>query len=197
MTDNSTVTRANLIAQMADDCSVTTDVLADEERQFEKSRLAGPPPITHLEGSEAPAYVLTNEKRGIGMGSKRRTTQPDSDRGTVCLVTGRRTLCLVGSEPDDEIIEIPHESIADVSAHTGWIANRLELRTPLKIYHVWVDRRADQTVTDAADFIDEHRQEEPTEISRRDGASRITWRGQPVEPGTVQQRSSSEQPIEK
>jgi len=184
MSNHSTTTRANLLAQMASDSSVTTDVLADEERQFEESRLVGPPPITHLEESEAPAYVLTNAKRGIGLGSKRNTTSPDSNRGTVCLVTGRRTLCLVGTRPDDEIIEVPHESVAAVSSHTGWRANRLEIRTPRKMYHIWVDRHADETVAAAAKFIDEHRQNEPEEITGQDGASRVMWRGQPVRQAT-------------
>lgn len=181
MSDQSTVTRANLLAQMASDPSVSTDVLADQERQFDESRLVGPPPVAHLSESEAPAYVLTNAKRGIGMGSKRRTTEPDGDRGTVCLVTGERVLCVVGTAPDDEVFDVPYESVAAVNAHTGWLANRLEVRTPRKAYHVWVERGAEDTVTEAAAFIQERMTEDPEKLSRQDGASRVTYRGRPAD----------------
>jgi len=189
MSNHSKTTRANLLAQMATDSSVTTDLLAGEERQFEESRLVGQPPITYLENSEAPAYALTNKKRGVGLGSKRNTVTPDSNRGTVCLVTGRRTLCIVGTKPDDEVIEVPHESVAAATSHTGWRANRLEIRTPRKIYHIWVDRHADETVAAAAEFIDEHRQKEPEEITKQDGASRVMWRGRPVKQATGESSS--------
>lgn len=181
MSDQSSVTRANLLAQMASDPSVSTDVLADQERQFDESRLAGPPPVTHLSESEAPAYVLTNAKRGIGMGSKRRTTEPDGDRGTICLVTGARVLCLVGQTPEDEVFDVPYETVAAVKGHTGWLANRLEVRTPRKAYHVWVERGADETVVEAAAFIRERLNEDPEELSRQDGASRVTYRGRPAD----------------
>lgn len=191
MSNKSSITRANLLAQMVSDPSVTTDVLADQERQFEESRLAGPAPVERLEESESPAYVLTNAKRGIGLGSKRRTTEPDDDRGTIFLVTGRRILCIVGSEPDDETFEIPYDSVASVTPHTGWLANRLEIRTPLKAYHCWTDRKDDDVVHAAAEFIDQRAAEDPEELSRRDGASRITYRGQPTGNQTDTPRGSN------
>lgn len=181
MNGQSPISRANLLAQMASNRTVTTDVLADEERQFAESRLAGPPPVERLERSEAPAFVFTNAKRGIGLGSKRRTTAPDSDRGTVTLVTGRRILCLVGTEPDDEVIEVPLESVASATGHTGLLANRLEIRTPRKAYHVWADRNTDEAVQAAAAFIEDRTFAEPEEIDRRDGASRITYRGRSID----------------
>ena len=153
--------------------------------------LAGDPPIEYLEESEAPAYVLTNQKRGIGLGTKRTTTEPDSDRGTVCLVTGRRTLCLVGQDPKDEVFSIPHESVAAVSAHTGLLANRIELRTPRKAYHCWVGRRVDGSLLEAiVEYVRARMHEEPEEIDRADGASRFTYRGSAVE-GTSTDRTET------
>lgn len=181
MNGQSPITRANLLAQMASNRTVTTDVLADEERQFTESRLAGPPPVERLERSEAPAFVFTNAKRGIGLGSKRSTTEPDSDRGTVTIITGRRILCLVGTEPDDEVIEIPIESVASATAHTGLLANRLEIRTPRKAYHIWADRNTNDPIEDAAAFIEDRMFAEPKELQRRDGASRITYRGRSID----------------
>jgi hypothetical protein len=181
MKEQSQITRANLLAQMASNRTVTTDVLADEERQFVESRLVGPAPVARLDKSEAPAFVFTNEKRGIGLGSKRNTTTPDSDRGTVTVVTGRRILCLVGTEPDDEVVEIPIESVAAATAHTGLLANRLEIRSPRKAYHVWTDRNTDDVLMGAAEFIENRMFDDPEELSRRDGASRITYRGQSID----------------
>jgi len=188
MKGQSPITRANLLAQMASNRTVTTDVLADEERQFAESRLVGPPPVERLEKSEAPAFVFTNAKRGIGLGSKRRTTAPDSDRGTVALVTGRRVLCLVGTEPEDELIEVPIESIASATGHTGLLANRLEIRTPRKAYHIWADRTTDEAVQAAAEFIEDRMFEEPEQLERRDGANRVTYRGRSIDetPDTTQ-----------
>ena len=181
MNEQSTISRANLLAQMASNRTVTTDVLADEERQFVESRLVGPPPVERLDKSEAPAFVFTNQKRGIGLGSKRNTTAPDSDRGTVTVVTGRRILCLVGTEPDDDVVEIPIASVAAATAHTGLLANRLEIRTPRKAYHVWTDRNTDDVLAAAAEFIQDRMFDDPEELSRRDGANRITYRGQSID----------------
>lgn len=181
MNEQSSISRANLLAQMASNRTVTTDVLADEERQFVESRLVGPPPVERLDTSEAPAFVFTNERRGIGLGSKRNTTAPDSDRGTVTVVTGRRILCLVGTEPDDAVIQIPIESVAAATAHTGLLANRLEIRTPRKAYHIWTDRNTDDVLAAAAEFIEDRMFDEPEELARRDGANRITYRGQSID----------------
>jgi len=199
MSGESPISRANLLAQMASNRTVTTDVLADEERQFVESRLVGPPPVERLGQSEAPAFVFTNEKRGIGLGSKRNTTAPDSDRGTVTVVTGRRILCLVGTEPDDEAIEVPIESVAAATAHTGLFANRLEIRTPRKAYHVWTDRNTDDVLAAAAEFIEDRMFDDPEELTRRDGASRITYRGQSIDqtPGsTPSHTTTAEEPGE-
>lgn len=197
MTEQPGQTRANLLAQMASHPSVTTDVLAGTERQFKSSRLSGDPPIAYLEESEAPAYVLTNQKKGIGLGTKRRTTTPDNGRGTITLVTGRRTLCLVGQDSSDEVVSVPHESVASVSAHTGLLANRLELRTPQKAYHCWVERTApDSLLESVATFIDERKSEDPVEVDRDDGASRVTYRGNAVAPETDTDDSGASRSLE-
>lgn len=177
MTD-STLTRANLIAQMAPDDSVTTDILADDERQFEDGRLAAAPPIDYLDESESPAYVLTNSKKGIGLGTKGNTVSPDSNRGTVIMITGRRTICLVGQDGDDQTYSIPHDAIAWVSYHTSFFSNRLELRTPAKGYHCWADRTTPETLlSDISDYIDDRRSDDPTPIAGDSEASVYSWRG--------------------
>lgn len=180
MTD-STLTRANLIAQMAPDDSVTTDILADDERQFADGRLADEPPIDYLDESESPAYILTNSKKGIGLGTKGNTTAPDSDRGTVVMITGRRIICLVGQDDGDQTYSIPHDAIAWVSYHTGFFSNRLELRTPAKGYHCWADRStSEELLSDITDYIDDRRSEDPTPIAGDAEASVYSWRGDTV-----------------
>jgi hypothetical protein len=180
MTD-STITRANLIAQMVSDNSVTTDLLADEERQFEGGRLAGDPPISYLDESESPAYILTNNKKGIGLGTKGNTTEPDSDRGTIIMITGRRTICLVGQEAGDQTYSIPHDAVAWASYHTGFFSNRLELRSPAKGYHVWAERAtSEQLLSDITDYIDDRRPADPSPIAGDSEASVYTWRGDTV-----------------
>ena len=193
MTGRSEITRANLLAQMASDPSVTTDVLADTERQFPDGRLVEDPPVAYLAESESPAYVLTNEKKGIGLGTKRNTVSPDRDRGTVILVTARRTLCLVGTEPEDETFTVPHGAVAWVSYHTGLFANRLELRTPAKAYHCWIERATGESQLAAvAEFIDERLTDDPTPIAGDDDASVVTWRGGAVTGGAGRSDGDSE-----
>ncbi len=170
--------RAEAVAQMSPNASVTVPVLADEGHDRGTARLAGPPPVSYLEECEAPAFVLTNEKRGIGLGAKRNRTTPGEDRGTVVLVTGRRTLCLVGVSPDDVAIEIPHEEVATVTYHTGLLANRLELRTPQQAYHCWVDRTADrQLLAETASYIEERSSSD----DESEGDSKVMYRGHPVD----------------
>lgn len=194
MTGGSEITRANLLAQMASDPSVTTDVLADTERQFPDGRLVDDPPVAYLAESESPAFVLTNAKKGIGLGAKRNTVSPDRDRGTVILVTARRTLCLVGTEPEDETFTIPHGAVAWVSYHTGLFANRLELRTPAKAYHCWTERSTGDSQLEAVTaFIDERLTDDPTPIAGDDDASVVTWRGGTVKSGAGERDDSSEE----
>lgn len=182
MTDRSVMDRAMTLAEMAPHTSVTVGALAGLEGTFPDSRLHEPP-LTYLEDTEAPAYVLTNAKRGIGLGTKRNTTKPAGDRGTIVLVTGRRTLCLVGREDEDEQVEVPHDAVADVSCHTGWLASRFVLRTPRKQYHCWVGRDTEAATLDqAAEYVRERTSDSPSEITVDDGASQLTYRGQPITP---------------
>lgn len=125
--------------------------------------------------------MLTNGKRWIGFGGKRQTTEPDGDGGTVFIVTGRCTICLVEREPDHEVIEVPHESVAAVFAHSGLMANRLELRTPRKVYHCWISRVAEESMRTAASFVSDRLHEGPEEVARADRASRVSYRWQPVD----------------
>lgn len=167
---------------MASSDSVTTDILADEERQFSDGRLSGEPPLAYLDESESPAFVLTNGKKGLGLGAKRNTTSPDSDRGSIFLLTGERTICLIGQDDGDETYSIPHESIAWVSYHTSFFSNRLELRTPSKAYHCWADRTTGESLlADVVSFIEERQPPDPTPIPGDSEASVFTWRGGDVE----------------
>ncbi|KOX94524.1 hypothetical protein [Haloarcula rubripromontorii] len=177
------IKRAETVAEMAPGDSVTAGVLAGYKSRFSESPPLNSPPLTYLDGAEAPAYLLTNGKRGIGRGTKRKTDSPVGDRRTVILVTGRRTLCLIGKDEDDAVIEIPHEAVADVTTKSGFRAHRLALRTPRKMYHCWVHRKTDKaTLNAAAEFIETHQQDSPDAIDGDDTANRVMYRGRPVAP---------------
>lgn len=194
MVEESNVTRAHMLAQMASSNSVTTDVLADEERQFPDGRLAADPPVAYLREGEAPAFVLTNAKRGIGLGAKRSTVEPDKNRGAAVLVTGRRTLALVGQDDGDVTYSLPHESVAWASGHTGFLANRLELRTPAKAYHCWVERSIpDSVLENVVSFIEQRTVDDPDPISGDKEASVMNWRGSSVSPGASTEQSGTEE----
>ncbi|WP_415381538.1 hypothetical protein [Halosimplex sp. TS25] len=180
MSDGSPLDRAMTLAEMAPHASVTVGVLAGREESFPDGRLHQPP-VTRLDGTEAPAYVLTNGKRGIGLGTKRNTTKPAGDRGTAIVVTDRRTLCLVGGDEADSVIEVPHDSVVAASYHTGLLATRFVLRTPRKQYHCWAKRSTSESLlAAAAEYVEERTTESPEEIETDDGANQLTYRGQPI-----------------
>ncbi|WP_232342959.1 PH domain-containing protein [Halosimplex litoreum] len=180
MTEGSALDRAMTLAEMAPHPSVTVGVLAGREEAFPEGRLHRPP-VTRLDGTEAPAYVLTNAKRGIGLGTKRNTTKPAGDRGTAVVVTDRRTLCLVGGDEEDSVVEVPHDSVVAASYHTGLLANRFVLRTPRKQYHCWAKRSTSESLlAAAAEYVEERTSESPEEIEIDDGANQLTYRGQPI-----------------
>jgi len=180
MSDGSALDRAMTLAEMAPHPSVTVGVLAGREESFPDGRLHRPP-VTRLDGTEAPAYVLTNEKRGIGLGTKRNTTSPAGDRGTVVVVTDRRTLCLVGGADEDAVIEVPHDSVVAASYHTGLLATRFVLRTPRKQYHCWAKRSTSESLlAAAAEYVEDRTSDSPEEIETDDGANQLTYRGQPI-----------------
>jgi len=185
MNERQIVDRATTLAEIAPHDSVTTEILSGRESQFSSVTPLNEAPVTYLEPTESPAYVLTNRKRGIGRGTKRNTVSPASDRRTVVLVTGRRTLCLVGKESGDEVIEIPHESVASTAYKTGFRANRIALRTPRKLYHCWIHRKVEESLLERTTaFVDERRSEDPEEIDGDEDANRVMYRGQPVKTGS-------------
>jgi hypothetical protein len=199
MSDKTVTERAEFLSQMAPNPSVTAEVLADDEPAFVESRLSGAPPVTYLEDSEAPAYVLTNTKRGMAAGGKHNQTKPDKGRGAVALVTGRRTLCLVGADPDDKALEIPHTDVAEVSYHTGFLTNRLEIRTTRRVYHCWVSRSTDtEILEDAAAYIEDRAGADPEELEpdampESDTDEQFTYRGKVVtNPSGTESESGSE-----
>jgi len=193
MNEQQIVDRATTLAEMAPHESVTTAILAGKEGRFSTVTPLHEAPVTYLESAEAPAYVLTNGKRGVGRGTKRNTLKPTDDRRTVILVTGRRTLCLIGRESTDEVIEVPHESVAGAAYKTGFRANRLALRTPRKIYHCWVHRKVEESLLDAATtFIEERQSDSPEEIEGDDDANRVMYRGQPVKTNASEETDETE-----
>jgi hypothetical protein len=180
MTDAQVADQAFTLSEMASDDSVTMSVLAGREGRYAEMRPLNEPPVTYLAETEAPVYVLTNGKRGVGLGTKGNTVSPDGDRRTVILITGRRTLCLVGKRETDEVVEVPHDSIASVSYSRGLRKHRLVLQTPGSAYHCWVHRKTGtQLLDNVIEFVDGQRPEEPTTVED-DRASRITYRGRPV-----------------
>lgn len=194
MNEQQITDRSLTLAEMAPHDSVTVDVLAGREGRFSTVTPLNDPPVTYLENTEAPAYVLTNGKRGIGRGTKRNTVSPSGDRRTVILVTGRRTLCLVGQAADDEVIEIPHGSVAGVSYKTGFRANRIAIRTPQKIYHCWVHRKVEESLLAAAtSFVEDHQSDTPEAIEGDDDANRVMYRGRPVKQDVFDDTSASDE----
>ena len=190
MTDRAIYDRAETLSEIAPSDSVTAPLLAGADGRFATPPLHEPP-VSYLEPAESPAYVLSNAKRGIGLGSKRNTVAPSRDYETVVLVTGRRTLCLVGQASTDRVIEVPHESIADASYKTGLRAHRLALKTPRSIYHCWVNRKTEEDLLGAVTaFIEDRKQESPEEVDGDDNASRVHYRGLPV-----QQQSEADETV--
>lgn len=183
MSEQSARDRAELLSQMAPHASVTTAILIGEEERFQDARLAGEPPVTHLEETEAPAYILTNSKRGVAVGTKRDRTTPDDGRGTAILVTGRRTIGLVGTEPEDELFEVAHPDVAAVSYHTGLLANRLEIRTSRKVIHCWVDRGTSEALLEeTAAYIRNRMGKSLEEITGdADHSGEVTYRGETLD----------------
>jgi len=181
MTDQRCTDRALTLAEIAPNDSVTISTLSGEEGRFTTTAPLNEPPVSYLEPAESPAYILASTKRGIGLGSKRNTVSPAGDFEALVLVTGRRTLCLVGQDATDRVIEIPHETIASASYKTGFRAHRLALQTPRNIYHCWVNRKTDtDLLAEAAAFIEDRQQESPEELEGDDNASRVMYRGRPV-----------------
>ncbi|WP_244605345.1 hypothetical protein [Halorhabdus rudnickae] len=180
MIDQQVLDRAATLAEMAPDDSVTAAVLSGREAHFSTATPLAEPPVTYLEDAEAPAYVLTNAKRGIGRGSKRNTVSSDGERRTVILVTGRRTLCLIGGESADEVIEVPHDAVAKAEYSTGFRGHRIALRTPRQQYHLWIHRKTEEPLLEATtEFIGDHRPDDPETLAD-DEASRVMYRGRPV-----------------
>ena len=185
MIDRATFDRAETLAEIAPNDTVTAPLLSGAEGRFATPPLHEPP-VSYLEPAESPAYVLSNGKRGIGLGSKQNTVPPSRDHETVVLVTGRRTLCLVGQGSTDRVVEIPHEDVATASYKTGFRAHRLALKTPRNIYHCWVTRRTDEeTLAAVTTFIKDRQGETPESI---DDSNTVLYRGLPV-------RAPSEQDV--
>jgi hypothetical protein len=181
MTDSDVAERAFVLAEMSSDDSVTMSVLAGRESRFAASEPLNDPPVTYLEETEAPVFVLTNGKRGIGRGVKSNTIEPDGDFRTVVLVTGRRTLCLVGRTDGDAVVSIPHESVAAVRYRTGLRKHRLVLRTPESAYHCWVHRKTGERVLeDLTEFVRDQTVEDPAPVEDDEAMSRVMYRGRPV-----------------
>jgi hypothetical protein len=202
MSNKSAIERAEFLSQMAPNPSVTAAVLADTESEFADSRLVGDPPVSYLEDSEAPAFVLTNTKRGMAAGGKHNQTKPEKGRGAVALVTGRRTLCLVGAEPEDKALEIPHTDVAEVSFHTGFLSKRLEIRTTRRVYHCWVSRSTDTGILeDAVAYIDDRagadpEELEPDEMPAEDTGEQFTYRGKVVSQSADSTEDAATSPTE-
>jgi hypothetical protein len=181
MTDEDIANRAFTLAEMASDDSVTMSLLAGRQGRFSRTSPLEEPPVTYLQETEAPAYVLTNAKRGVGRGVKHNTVTPDEDYRTVVLITGRRTVCLVGQQGGDVEITVPHDAVAEVQVSRGFRKHRLELRTPESAYHCWVHRKTDTALLDrVSEFIADRQVEEPAAVDDEETTTRVMYRGRPV-----------------
>jgi len=112
--------------------------------------LAGVTLEDFFEGTEEPAYVLTNEKRGIEHEDSdgERVVKPGSDYNAVAAVTDERVLLLVGGNDDgngqNRSVSLPYTEIRSVETKSGMLKSRLTLtaRTSDR-YTFWLGGRED------------------------------------------------------
>ncbi|RXK51520.1 PH domain-containing protein [Halorientalis pallida] len=112
--------------------------------------LAGVTLEDFFEGTEEPAHVLTNEKRGIKHedGDGERVVKPGSECNAVAAVTDERVLLLVGGNEDgngqNRSVSLPYTEIRSVEAKSGVLKSRLTLtaRTSDR-YTFWLGGRED------------------------------------------------------
>jgi len=103
-----------------------------------------------FEGTEEPAYVLTNEKKGIEHedGDGERVVKPGSGYNAVAAVTDERVLLLVGGNADgagrNRSVSLPYTEIRSVETSSGVFKSRLTVtaRTSDR-YTFWVGGRED------------------------------------------------------
>ncbi|WP_336002468.1 PH domain-containing protein [Halorientalis halophila] len=104
----------------------------------------------YFEGTEAPAYVLTNEKKGIKHedGDGERTVTPGSEYSAVAAVTDERVLLVVGGNHEgsgrNRSVSLPYTEIRSVETKTGMLKSRVTLtaRTSDR-YTFWQGGRED------------------------------------------------------
>lgn len=179
MTEDQIRDRALTMAALAPDDAMTASTLVGRSGQFSSERPLTEPPLTYLEPTEGPAFILANTTRGIRIGSERRSVSPSELSETLVVVTGRRTLCLVGQSNDDELVEIPHTSVVEASYTTGFRAYRLTVQTPKDAVHCWVNpNTAVDRIAAATSFINERAPASPEPLSDDTSES---YRGQPLE----------------
>ncbi len=103
-----------------------------------------------FEATEEPAYVLTNEKRGVKHEDSdgERVVRPGSAYNAVAAVTDERVLLLVGGNEDksgqNRSVSLPYTEIRSVESKSGMLKSRLTLtaRTSDR-YTFWLGGRED------------------------------------------------------
>lgn len=103
-----------------------------------------------FEGTEEPAYVLTNEKRGIKHedSNGEQVVRPGSAYNAVLAVTDERVLLLVGGNEEksgqNRRVSLPYTEIRSVESKSGMLKSRLTLtaRTSDR-YTFWLGGRED------------------------------------------------------
>lgn len=156
MTKDQLLSRALTMAELAPDQDIAVSTLTGRSGQFSRDPPLAEPPTTYLEPTEALAFVLANTKRGVRVGSSSDAITPSESRETLILVTGRRTLCLVGQSDSDVRVEIPHRNVERVSYKSRFRGYRLVLETGDTVVRCWInpDTSVDR-LADAAAFVEQ------------------------------------------
>lgn len=121
---------------LAEETGFPGGVAADDPRLVETGR-GGLVSTGHLHARPLESYLLADEQPLYVLTSKKRTPNYDGDRTlpesgkyrSLSLITPLRTLCVVGAEPANGVLQIRHEDVVDVEVRTesGFLRSRQTL----------------------------------------------------------------------
>jgi HJR/Mrr/RecB family endonuclease/tetrahydromethanopterin S-methyltransferase subunit G len=96
-------------------------------------------PITeYLNSGERINYIFTAKSKTIALNNKRSSASITGDGSPTYVFTDSRVLAVMPKD-DDEICNIPYQSIESIENHFGWLKWRIEVETSNESYHLWVN----------------------------------------------------------
>lgn len=142
-------TRARRLAASASTDTVTERLLLGGNEYSGEMYLYDAAPIDRLDDTEQPHATLFNDRKGVGVGSKRDTVTPNAGGKSVFVVTDRRLLLLVGKPEGDWSQSVPLEEVTGAEYSTGIMKHRVMVSTPSTQYHLWINADYDESTLDA------------------------------------------------